>query len=93
VPKSRVRKKKVYTAPAELRPQPTAATKKPSPAWVPTLAVSLIVIGIGWLVAFYLTQGFFDVPALKFLFKLQYWNLGIGFGAMVGALILLSKWR
>jgi hypothetical protein len=92
VPKSRLRKKKVYTAPAELRPQRTAAAKKPSAMWLPILAVSLIVFGIGWLVAFYLTSGFFDI-AKDSLFKLGYWNLAIGFGAMVSALMLLSKWR
>jgi cell division protein CrgA len=93
VPKSRVRKKKVYTPPAELMPQSTAAAKRPSPMWVPVLAVSLIVLGILWLVTFYLTQGFADVSALSFLFKLSYWNLGIGFGLLVAALILLSRWR
>ena len=92
MPKSRVRKKKVYTPPTDLRPRPTAASKKPSAAWVPYVSVVLIVVGILWLVAFYLTQGFFDAPALH-LFKLGYWNLAIGFGAMVSALILLSKWR
>jgi cell division protein CrgA len=94
VPKSRVRKKKVYTPPTELRPQTTVTAKRrPSPVWVPVSAVTLIVVGITWLVVFYLTQGFQDAPALAFLFKLGYWNLGIGFGAMVAALILLSKWR
>jgi hypothetical protein len=94
VPKSRVRKKKVYTTPAELAPQTTlAARRRPSPVWVPVTAVSLIVLGIAWLVVFYLTTGFNDVSALSALAKLGYWNLAIGFGAMVGALILLSKWR
>jgi hypothetical protein len=95
VPKSRVRKKKVYTPPPDVRPQAAVATTKrrPSPVWLPVTAVALIVIGITWLVVFYLTQGFADAPALSLLFKIGYWNLAIGFGAMVGALILLSKWR
>ena len=42
---------------------------------------------------FYLTTGFQDAPALSLLYKIGYWNLAIGFGAMVGALALLSKWR
>jgi cell division protein CrgA len=88
VPKSPVRKKKVYTAPADLRPaQPTAARSKPSPMWVPALAVFLIVAGIGWLVVFYLSQSLYPVHSWG------YWNLAIGFGGMVGALALLSKWR
>jgi hypothetical protein len=93
VPKSHVRKKKVYTPPAELRPQQTAATKRPSPVWLPVTAVALIVIGIAWLVVYYLTDGFFDIEALSALYKIRYWNLAIGFGCMVAALGLLSKWR
>jgi len=93
VPKSQVRKKKVYTPPAELQPRPTASSKKPSPIWVPALAVTLIFAGIIWLVVYYLTQGFDDIAALSVLADLQYWNLAIGFGALVGALLLLSKWR
>lgn len=87
MPKSNVRKKKVYTPPAEIRQPTAAASKKPSPNWVPVTAVVLIVFGIAWLVTFYLSQG--QYPVLSW----RYWNLGIGFGAMVGALALLSKWR
>jgi hypothetical protein len=94
VPKSHVRKKKVYTPPAEMRPTETlAAKRKPSPVWVPALSVAFIVIGIAWLVVYYLTAGFADTPALDMLFNLRYWNLAIGFGFMVAALALLSKWR
>ena len=95
MPKSRVRKKKVYTPPLDVRPQAAVASAKrrPSPIWLPITAVTLIVVGITWLVVFYLTQGFADAPALSLLAKLGYWNLAIGFGAMVGALFLLSRWR
>jgi hypothetical protein len=96
VPKSTVRKKKVYTPPTELRPQAAAvaAAKKPSPTWIPATAVGLIVFAIGWLVVYYLTTQFYDLPdSFAFLADLQYWNLAIGFGAMIAALILLSKWR
>ena len=93
MPKSQVRKKKVYTPPAELRPQQTAAAKRPSPIWLPITAVALIVVGIAWLVVYYLTNGFLDVDALSALQKIGFWNLAIGFGCMVAALGLLSKWR
>jgi hypothetical protein len=93
VPKSQVRKKKVYTPPTELQPRSTAASRKPSPVWVPALAVTLIFVGILWLVVYYLTGGFFDVKAFSALADLGYWNMAIGFGALVGALLLLSKWR
>ena len=86
MPKSHVRKKKVYTPPVDPA-QTTSAARRPSPVWLPALAVSLIVVGIGWLVVFYLSQGVYPIGAW------EYWNLAIGFGAMVLALGLLSKWR
>jgi hypothetical protein len=87
VPKSSVRKKKVYTPPADVRPTTTAATKKPSPIALPIVAVSLIVVGIAWLVVYYLSEGTYPVASWK------YWNLAVGFGSMVAALGILSRWR
>ncbi|GIL27168.1 MULTISPECIES: cell division protein CrgA [Actinocatenispora] len=89
MPKSRVRTKKVYTPPADLRPQErtAAAKKKPSPTWVPITALVLIVVGIGWLVTYYLSGGLFPVGTWG------YWNLAIGFAALVASLVVLSRWR
>jgi hypothetical protein len=87
VPKSRVRQKKVYTPPTDVVPRVTRVSRKPSAAWLPVTAVGLIVLGIGWLVTFYLSQGEFPVASW------QYWNLAVGFGAMVAALALLARWR
>ena len=94
MPKSSVRKKKVYTPPAELRPQTAAAARKPSPTWIPVTAVALIVFAIAWLVVYYLTEQWFALgDSFTFLAELSYWNLAIGFGAMIASLALLSKWR
>jgi len=94
VPKSTVRKKKIYTPPAELRPQTAAAARKPSPTWIPATAVGLVAFAIVYLVVYYLTGQFFDLgDSFLFLAKLTYWNLAIGFGAMIAALILFTKWR
>jgi hypothetical protein len=87
VPKSQVRKKKVYTPPSDVRPTTSAATRKPSPVWLPVTAVTLIVFGIGWLVVYYLSGTTYPVASW------QYWNLAVGFGSMVASLILLSRWR
>jgi lipid-A-disaccharide synthase-like uncharacterized protein len=87
VPKSQVRKKKVYTPPTDVRPSVTAASKKPSPAWLPISAVALIIFGIAWLVVYYLSSQQYPVAAW------QYWNLAVGFGSMVASLAILSRWR
>ncbi|MER7169566.1 cell division protein CrgA [Micromonospora sp. NPDC000207] len=88
MPKSQVRKKKVYTPPTDVRPTTTTSARtKPSPVWLPALAVSLIVFGIAWLVVYYLSEQAYPVMSWG------YWNLAVGFGAMVGSLIVLSRWR
>ena len=88
MPKSRVRQKKIYTPPADELPRASAASsRKPSPTWVPATAIALIFVGIGWLVTYYLSGGAWPVQSW------QYWNLGVGFGAMVASLGLLSRWR
>jgi hypothetical protein len=87
VPKSQVRKKKIYTAPSDVLPAANAVDKKPSPTWLPVTAVALVAFGIGWLVVFYLSQSTLPVASWG------YWNLAVGFGAMVASLALFSKWR
>jgi hypothetical protein len=61
--------------------------KNADAVWVTVLAVTLVVAGIAWLVVFYLSQGLYPVSSWR------YWNLAIGFGAMVAALSILSKRR
>lgn len=87
MPKSQVRKKKIYTPPTDIRPTASAAARKPSPVWLPITAVALIVLGIGWLVVYYLSEALYPVASWG------YWNLAVGFGSMVASLILLSRWR
>jgi hypothetical protein len=88
VPKSKVRTKKVYTPPVEVSPRAAIASrKKPSPTWVPVTSLVLIFVGIGWLVTYYLSGGLYPMASWR------YWNLAVGFGAMVASLGLLSRWR
>ena len=88
MPKSSVRKKKVYTPPADVRPTTTAAaSRKPSHITVPIVAVSLIVFGIAWLVVYYLSEQQYPVEAWR------YWNLAVGLGCMVASLAILARWR
>lgn len=87
MPKSQVRKKKVYTPPADVLPTASSEANRPSPTWLPVTAVGLIAFGIAWLVVYYLSSGAYPVESWS------YWNIAVGFGGMVIALGLLSKWR
>lgn len=87
MPKSRVRKKKVYTPPTDVRPAGGVTPKKPSPQWVPGFALALVVAGMAWLVTFYMTQTAYPIASIG------QWNLAIGFGMLVSSLAVFTQWR
>jgi hypothetical protein len=78
-----VRKKAPYI------PPPTrSAKKRVSPPWVAPLMIALFLIGIAWLVTFYITGG--DAPGLR---SLGNWSLLVGFGFIVSGFALATQWR
>ena len=81
MPKSRVRSKAVYTPPRR------STKAKVSPPWlVPTMLGSLIV-GLVWIVVFYVSQQ--DLPIKAF----GAGNLIIGFVFLVTGVVLSTRWR
>jgi len=70
-----------------MRAASTAASRQPSPSWVPITAVGLILFGLAWIVTFYLSDQKYPVESWT------YWNLAVGFASLVGSLIVLSRWR
>jgi hypothetical protein len=91
VPKSKVRKKSVYTPPQdvlEARAGRAARANKPSPRWYAVLMVSLMLFGLLWIVVYYVAGK--DIP---FMASLGAWNFGIGFGAMIIGLVMSMRWR
>jgi len=82
VPKSRVRKKTAFT------PPPTrSAKKRVSPPWVAPLMVGLFLVGIIWLILFYVSNNAIPVEALG------NWNLLVGFGFIVAGFGVSTQWR
>lgn len=60
-----------------------APAERPSPAWLAPTAVVLLVVGLVYLVVYYLSQGLLPLP-------IDQWNLLVGFGIMgVGGLSLM----
>jgi hypothetical protein len=83
VPKSRVRKKTVYTP-----PPPKSGRRKVSPPWVGPAIVACLVIGLAWIAVYYVTQG--SVAGMS---ALGSWNLVAGFVFIVAGLALATRWR
>ena len=85
MPESKKRKKTVYTPPS-----PTGGVNKkgPSPVWLAPLMLTLFLIGIAWLVTFYLAGP--DMPVVG---SLGNSNLLIGFGFIIAGFGLSTQWR
>jgi Cell division protein CrgA len=90
VPKSRVRKKSVYTPPEGVLQGRAAAARvgQPSPRWFAPLMVALLLIGLVWIVVYYVAG-----DRIPFMVSLGPWNFAIGFGAMVIGLVMSMRWR
>lgn len=90
MPKSKVRKKSAYTPPeGVLRPNAAAArVAQPSPRWYAPLMVTLMLLGLLWIVVYYVAG-----DRIPFMVSLGAWNFAIGFGAMVAGLVMSMRWR
>lgn len=83
MPKSRVRRRAVYSPPPTRSPK-----KKSSPPWVGPAMVGCFLLGILWLVLFYVTGS--NLPVFR---TLQNGNLAVGFGLIVIGFGLATQWR
>ncbi len=89
MPKSKVRKKSVYTPPeGVLQSRSAARAVQPSPRWYAPVMVALMLIGLLWIVVYYVAG-----DRIPFMVTLSAWNFAIGFGAMVLGLIMSMNWR
>lgn len=94
MPKSKVRKKPAQAASraAAARARAAAATpvKAPGPSGPVflTIMVGLMVLGLLWIVTYYLANG-----AIGFMDDLGNWNLMIGFALMTAGLVMTMGWR
>lgn len=87
MPKSKVRKKAdapVRTASALRTPVKVAG---PSPTWYPMVMAGILVLGLAWLVVYYLAP---DNGLMK---GLANWNFAVGFGIMLVGLVMAVRWR
>src|SRR5699024_5982683 len=66
---------------------PGTQTIKPNGRWfVPTM-VTILLLGLAWLVVFYVSSGAYPVGAWG------YWNLAVGFAILGVGLVMSTRWR
>lgn len=92
MPKSKVRKKPqaqaarsaAAAAAAHERAKPVGPS---SPAYI-GIMVGLMVLGLLWMVLYYLAGG--NIPVMK---DLDAWNFAVGFALMIAGLVMTMRWR
>jgi hypothetical protein len=82
VPESSARKKAAYVPPPA-----KAARKKPNPRWFVPVMVSLMVVGLAWIVVTYLSTAKYPITSLG------QGNLIIGFVLILGGFGMTTRWR
>ncbi|MDR3084053.1 MAG: cell division protein CrgA [Streptomyces sp.] len=84
MPKSRIRKKADYTPP----PSKQATTVKlGSRGWVVPVMLAMFLIGLAWIVVFYVTDGSLPIHAWR------NWNIVVGFGFIAAGFGVSTQWK
>ncbi|MEW2129176.1 cell division protein CrgA [Streptomyces sp. NPDC005435] len=84
MPKSRIRKKADYTPPPVRQAQ---AVKLGNSAWVAPVMLAMFLIGLAWIVVFYVTDGSLPVDSL------DNWNIVVGFGFIAAGFGVSTQWK
>lgn len=81
MPKSRVRSKAVYT------PPPRSAKAKVSPPWLAPVMLGSLLVGLAWIVVFYVSQENWPIGAIG------PGNLVVGFAFLITGVVLATRWH
>lgn len=81
MPESKPRKKPAYT------PPPKSSSPEPNPRWWAPTMVTLMILGLVWVVTTYLVKSAGPIPGFG------NWNLAIGFGIMMIGFVMTMRWR
>lgn len=84
MPKSPIRKKADFTPPPQKRP----ASSKISGRWVAPTMVTLLLLGLLWIVVYYVAAS-----SVGFVSTLGAWNIVIGFAFIFGGLMVATRWK
>lgn len=77
------------TKPAYTPPPTKAAAKLGNPGWLAPTMVTMFLLGLLWIVVFYLTGN--RVPVMKDLSSIE--NILVGFGFIGVGFALATRWR
>lgn len=77
------KKRKKATGPTP----PTEAHEAPNPVWFKPVMFGFMLVGLVWIIVFYISQGTLPIPAL------EAWNILVGFGIAFIGFLMTTRWR
>lgn len=83
MPESKPRKKSTGSS---ARPA-AAQAYKPNPVWFKPVMFGLMLIGLFWIITFYISEGQLPVQAWGS------WNIVAGFGIAIIGFLMTTRWR
>ncbi|MER5883914.1 cell division protein CrgA [Streptomyces sp. NPDC001941] len=86
MPKSRIRKKADFTPPPATTKQATSI-KLGNRSWVAPVMLALFLVGLAWIVVFYVTDGSLPIKSIR------NWNIVVGFGFIAGGFGVSTQWK
>lgn len=73
--------------PVKARREKVKAQKIGNPSWYVPVMLGLMILGLIWVVTFYITQQEYPVAAWG------QWNLGAGFALMMAGFVMTTRWK
>jgi hypothetical protein len=83
VPRSRIRRRSPYTPPSPTQ----KSVRIGSPRWLVPLMVACFVLGLLWVVVYYVSQTDYPIGSIGV------WNMAIGFGLIILGFLLSTRWK
>ncbi|MCI9857808.1 cell division protein CrgA [Microbacterium proteolyticum] len=65
----------------------TDGNAAPNPVWFLPIMIGLMLVGLVWVLVFYLSNSTFPIPGIGA------WNLVIGFGIAFVGFLMTTRWR
>ena len=65
----------------------SAGESAPNPVWFKPIMLGLMIIGLVWVIVFYLSGSVYPIPGIGG------WNLVIGFGIAFVGFLMTTRWR
>ncbi len=69
------------------RPESRAGEDAPNAVWFKPVMFGFMLIGLAWIIVFYVSQGALPVPSFGS------WNILVGFGIAFIGFLMTTRWR